>query len=113
METQIESLSITDCVRQYAQKGPFELIDGERNMRVPPVALHVFVLRALFLLVHRFCSEHNLGEVFTKMPFVLTYDGKWVTGSRIPDLMFITTARWQQYTTENADWREKPLVPRP
>ncbi|MEO8397222.1 MAG: Uma2 family endonuclease, partial [Chloroflexota bacterium] len=41
------------------------------------------------------------------------YDSNWVTGSRIPDLMFVSAERWSAYLAANPDWRDKPylLVP--
>ena len=77
---------------------------------MPPVAIHGVILRALFRLLDAFCLSNHLGEVITEMPFVLTYDSNWVKGSRVPDLMFITAARWKDYTAATPDWRHKPYI---
>ena len=106
----VEPMTLEEFARLYEQEGPFELIDGERRLLMPPVAIHGFTIRALFLLLYNFCVTHNLGEVITEMPFVLTYDSNWVKGSRVPDLMFFAAARWQQYTQTTPDWQGKPFV---
>lgn len=108
--TQLDLLTLTEYIRLYEQEGPFEIIDGERVMLVPPVALHAFMIRALFVILYQHCNDNQLGEVLTETPFVLTYNQQWVRGSRIPDLMFISAHRWQDYIANDPDWESKPIV---
>ncbi len=108
--TPTEQLTIDDYVRLYDLEGPFEIINGERIKRMPPVAIHTYMIRALFRILDAYCQKNGLGEVFAEMAFVLSYSSNWVSGSRIPDLMFIAADRWQAYTSADPNWKQKPLV---
>ena len=107
---QVEQLTIEEYVRLYEREGPFEIIDGERRSLMPPVLIHVLAIRTLFRLLDAYCVANRLGEVITEMPFVLTYNADWVKGSRVPALMFITAARWEQYVKQTPDRQYKPII---
>jgi Uma2 family endonuclease len=77
---------------------------------MPPVAIHGLMIQTLFLILHKFCSERQLGRLITEMPFVLTYNSQWVKGSRVPDLMFFTQEKWQTYTATIEKWQNKPFI---
>jgi Uma2 family endonuclease len=110
MSIRTGTLRLSDYARLYEEDGPFEIIDGERRRLMPPVARHGLILRALFLLVHTYCQARKAGQVFTELPFVLTYDSDWVRGSRVPDLMVFTADRWRRYTDSDPHWPDKPFV---
>jgi Uma2 family endonuclease len=110
MQTSVDLLSLDEFIRLYEQEGPFEIIDGESKSLMPPVALHNLIVRGLFRVLDALCGARGLGEVFTEMPFVLTYDAQWVKGARVPDLVFITAQRWQQYVASVEDWALKPII---
>jgi Uma2 family endonuclease len=103
-------LSLSEFIEIYEREGAFEIINGERRKLVPTVAIHVWVIRALFRILDAFCRKEQLGEVLQEMPYVLIYDSNWVKGSRVPDLMFFTQERWQKYTKADPDWLKKPAV---
>ena len=103
-------LTLDEFARLYEQEGAFEIIDGERKTLMPPVMIHIIIVRALFRLLDAFVLKHQLGEVMTEAPYVLTYDANWVKGSRVPDVMFFTQERWVDYTANTADWARKPSV---
>lgn len=90
----------------------FELINGERRAKMPSVAVHNEVLHRLFLLLNAFAQARNLGFLRMEATFVLPdrYDEDWVTGSRTPDLLFVTQERIEAYWTAYPDWREKPYL---
>ena len=100
---------------QMSSETPFEIINGERFPRLPTVSGHNYIIHLLyqFLLAH--LTLHKLGKCFIEATYILPdrFDSNWVTGSRIPDLLFISAERWDAYLSANADWREKPylLVP--
>jgi Uma2 family endonuclease len=106
----VEPLTVEEYARLYEQEGPFEIIDGERRLLMPPVALHGLIIRALFRLLDPFCGAEHLGEVMTKMPYVQVFNANWVRAARVPDLMFFAADRWQQYITETYGWQSKPFV---
>jgi Uma2 family endonuclease len=103
-------LTLDEFARLYEQEGAFEIIDGERKKLMPPVMIHIMIVRALFRLLDAFVLKHQLGEVMTEAPYVLTYDANWVKGSRVPDVMFFAKERWTAYTANTADWARKPSV---
>ena len=93
----------------------FELINGEGYPRSPTVGGHNYVIHLLYRLIFTHLLLHKLGECFIEATYVIPerYDSNWVTGSRIPDLLFYSSERWNAYLGANPDWREKPylLVP--
>jgi Uma2 family endonuclease len=106
----IEQMSLEEFVRLYETEGAFELIDGERIPQMPPVALHGWMLRQLFLALYNHCFSHQLGEIFTEMPFVEVYSSGWVKGALVPHLMFFSRAKWEAYTAQTPDWKSKPFL---
>jgi Uma2 family endonuclease len=90
---------------------PFELINGERIPKLPTVYGHTEVAQALFLALHLYAAPEQLGEAVIEGTFILpdTDDSTWVTGSRIPDVMFFVGDRLAKYKAENPDYRKLPL----
>jgi Uma2 family endonuclease len=103
-------MTIEEFVRLYEEEGPFEIIDGERIVLSPPKAGHVVITRNTFLAIERFVTPRGLGEAFTEGPFVETDGPTWVSGSRVPDVMYYTAERLAQYKADNPDWRDKPFI---
>ncbi len=100
---QLHLMTLTEYIRLYEQEGAFELVDGERIPLMPTVALHGWLFRALFRLLDAFCTEHDLGEVITEMPYVMVDSSDWVKGSLVPDLMFL------QKTVGNSTLKPPPI----
>lgn len=94
---------------------PFELIDGERKPKMPNVAVHSYVIQALYEILLIFLLREKLGKAFIETTFVRPdeYDRNWVRGSRIPDILFYAQGRLDTYYAENPDWQQRPysLVP--
>ncbi|MDX2141222.1 MAG: Uma2 family endonuclease [Chloroflexota bacterium] len=90
----------------------FELIHGERVPKMPTVAGHNESLDTLYMRLRAHTDTHDLGLTRSEATFVLPdgYDEQWVTGSRTPDVMFITKARIEAYRAAHPDWREKPYL---
>jgi Uma2 family endonuclease len=109
----IEQMTLDEYVRLYEQEGAFEIIDGERKPLMPPVMIHIIIVRALFRILDAYCIKHQLGEIMTEAPYVLTYSSNWVNGSRVPDVMYFAKDRWADYILNTEDWARKPstLVP--
>src|SRR5574338_676611 len=110
-DTQVstELLTVAEFIKQYEQQ-PFELIHGERIILTPVVSGHNAVGRTLNRALDNFTVENGIGEVFYETPFVLAKQRKWVKGSRVPDLLFISAERWNAYVQANPDWRKSPLM---
>lgn len=89
---------------------PFELIDGERILLVPGIARHIEIIRTLVRMIDPFVQAHNLGELYFEAPFVLEDKPDWVRGSRVPDVMFFSRERFDEYKIETPDWQDKPFV---
>ncbi len=55
-------------------------------------------------------SVKHLGKVIREMPFVLSYTSNWVTGSRIPDLMYYTAERLAAFQEANPNYKKMLYV---
>jgi Uma2 family endonuclease len=96
---------------ELGNQQPFELINGERIPKLPNVYGHTEIAQALFLALHLYAASGHQGEVVMEGTFILpdAYDSNWVTGSRIPDVMFYVGDRLARYKAETPDYRERPL----
>jgi Uma2 family endonuclease len=105
-----ELMTLAEFVRLYDAEGPFEFIDGERQILSPTVAGHGNKAKKIYdaLLVHD--PNEALGTVYSELPFVLLYSSDWVKGSRTPDVMYFRAERIAAYKDANPDWEEKPFV---
>lgn len=108
-QTTTQFMTLDEFMAEY-HKQPFELVNGEKKPIMPNVMVHQLMLRALFRILDAFCLAHKIGEVITELPFVEVYDSTWVKGSRTPDIMFFSAARWQKYVEETENWLKKPPV---
>lgn len=105
-------MPLAEFVQRYDQDGPFELIDGEFVLKMPSISVHNKTAKQFFLLFLPY-EQQGLGEVFQEATFVLTDNPEWVRGSRIPDVMFVTNATFDQFeqTVPNADNKPYMLIP--
>ncbi len=90
----------------------FELINGERIPRLPTVTRHNETIYKLLMMLNMAVEPNNLGIVRPEATYVLPdrYNSNWVSGSRTPDLMFITAERLATYREANANWRDTPYL---
>jgi Uma2 family endonuclease len=90
----------------------FELIKGERRYKVATVHGHTKTLRAMFRALDAYVVGHDLGEVYSEGTFILpdAYDSDWVTGSRTPDVMFVSKAQMAAYAAKTPDLDGRPLA---
>lgn len=104
-------MALDDFINDYDQQ-PFEIINGERKLRMPNVARHHLVLSRLMAALNVYLAQHKYGMVIQEATFILPdeYNSRWVKGSRTPDILFISTARWNAYTEDPSDWEDKPLM---
>ena len=86
--TQTTRLTYEEYLKEPTTLARFEIIDGEVIMSAGPFLEHQAILRQLFLLVHSFVTERNLGEVwFAPLDVIVQQEPLRV---RQPDLMFIS-----------------------
>lgn len=102
-------MTLAAFIQRTNQDGPFELIDGEVLPVSPTVSSHTYIMKRLFLALLPF-EERGLGEVFSEATFVLSDDAEWVSGSRIPDVMFVLAATLQRFQTQIPDAERKPFI---
>ncbi len=109
--TETAMMTIADFVRLYDEEGPFELVDGERITLSPTSLGHNRIAAKLLIALSTYATANDLGEAMIEPPFIIgdTGDADWVAGSRVPDVMFVTAARWTAYQTATPDWRDRPL----
>lgn len=111
METIVEKVGMPmdEYIRQYEEQ-PFELINGQRIVKMPNVYEHGEIIELLYLAIRAIVSPSQMGKIVREMPFVLSYAPKWVTGSRIPDLMYFTAERINAYKEATPNFRKMPFV---
>jgi Uma2 family endonuclease len=107
-------MSMADFLEQSAAQ-PFELIYGEKRVKMPTVYGHARLIHLLLRLLEARAKENKSGRVLAETTFILpdSIASNWVQGSRTPDLMFFTGNRIEQYeqATANADELPLALVP--
>jgi Uma2 family endonuclease len=91
---------------------PFELINGERIPKMPNPHLHSNMLRKLFRFLDGYALERQWGDAYMETTFILptTDFSNWVTGSRIPDLMFYCGSRVKDYEAAYPELLIYPLA---
>ncbi len=91
---------------------PFELIHGEKIIRIATVFGHSEVLQALFLAIYLHLMTHKIsGNAYTETTYILpgAYSNKWVENSRIPDVMYYAPGRIAAYKAAETDAANRPL----
>ena len=114
MAINTQQITLEAFVDQYGDNGPFEYIDGEFVPVAPQVIGSGRMGGELYFLIKQHIRSENLREVFIETPFVITLDrSRWVTGSRVPDVMFYSATRFKQFTEAYPDWQSIPAVGAP
>lgn len=108
----LKGMSLDEFIERYSDEGPFEIWDGEIVKLTPNVIGPMTVSKYVFNYLVAYEKESGAGETWFESPFVLpgTERANWVTGSRVPDVMFVCAERLVSYRAEHPDWREKPLI---
>jgi Uma2 family endonuclease len=101
-------MSLGDFLGLYAQH-PFELIEGEVIAKMPSVSGHSKVIKRLMRALLP-SEDAGLGEVFSETTFILADTSDWVRGSRVPDLMWVSTAKLEAFRALVKDADQKPFV---
>ena len=92
------------------REGPFEIINGERIPKMPNVAGHGFVAQMIWDALNQYTGDKQLGSAFHEHAFVLSYTPGWVSGLRIPDVMYYTAERLEAYKATTPDWKQKTYI---
>lgn len=94
-----------------SQNNPFEIINGERVLKMPSGWIHSEIIRLIFRLLDAFVTAHQLGDVYAETTFIFPHTSKknWVSGSRIPDVMFFTGSRLRDFI-QITDDKNLPLA---
>jgi Uma2 family endonuclease len=102
-------LTLAEYIEAFRDQ-PIEVVDGEIIVMSPPEVRHVRIARDLFLALHKFASERQLGEVWPDgTAYLLQADDRtdWVRGARIPDVSFVARERMKAHLDEHGE--EGPL----
>src|SRR5690606_16014786 len=102
-------MPMDEFIRQY-DEAPFELVNDERIPLMPPVAVHIWVLKMIYTLLLKYEQASGVGFAFSEAPFVLTDSSNWVKGLRVPDALFYLAERWTSYINDVPNWLSKPFV---
>jgi Uma2 family endonuclease len=103
-------MTIEEFIRAYKKEAPFELVDGEIRPLKPMVVGHATVLKNIYDPLSQHVNAHGLGEIYYRLPYVITDANGLVVNSRTPDLMFISKERFEKYKTEHEDWEDQPIL---
>lgn len=101
-------MPMDEFIRQFDEQ-PFELINGERRLLMPPLPRHGVLVAFLYKLLDALKKTASI-EVFFELPFVLVETSDWVKGSRVPDVLIYDETRFSEYKSSNPDWLDKPFV---
>jgi Uma2 family endonuclease len=111
VETRI-GMPMEEFIRLY-DEAPFELVNGERILLLPPVAIHSEVIRLLHELLIAYRLIHKNIVVYVETVFAKTDSPDWVKGSRVPDIMVYMEARMEEYKAKTPNLERKALSPYP
>jgi Uma2 family endonuclease len=103
-------MSLADFYREYDEHGPFELLNGEIIRLSPTKLMHNLITHILRDALNDYCREPKLGIALIETPFILSDKPDWVTGSRVPDILFLRADRYTAYKQNTPDWKDKPLI---
>jgi Uma2 family endonuclease len=109
-QAQAGVMRLDEFIEEYDRQGPFEIIDGEKIALSPSLLQHVAIAHQLYDTMSPQIKQGGWGVIYFEAPFVLSYGSNWVSGSRVPDILFISRERIEAYRAANPDWGQKPLV---
>jgi len=91
MTVQTRRLTYEEYLAGPEIKARYDIVDGEMIMAPAPTLGHQTILRQIFLPLHRFVTEHHLGEVwFAPLDVVIQREP---LRTRQPDLLFVSNER--------------------
>ncbi len=111
--TSTATLTLEGFMQRYSDEGPFELIDGAFIPVTAQILNSGDIAGLLYRRLATYGETYQCGKAYIEIPFVLVYQANWVKGSRVPDVMFVTTEHITQLAANDPDWRQKPLVGAP
>jgi len=106
-----EGMALDEFLRRQDEH-PFELIEGKEVRVTPSVFGSGEVLSLLLEALFAYNAPLKLGRIYSDTTFVFPDlpEGKWVSGSRIPDVMYYTNERLTLYRAQTVNQRIKPLM---
>jgi Uma2 family endonuclease len=104
-------MSLQDFIEATSDQ-TFELINGERKPKLGTIYEHSDTIFWLVQALLRIVDRDDLGLVRSETTFILpdNDDRNWVKGSRTPDILFVSKARFAAYILAHPDYRKKPLM---
>ena len=91
MTTQTRRLTYDEYLQGPEIKRRYDIVDGEMIMAPAPTVKHQQILGQIFLLIHQFVTEHQLGQVlFAPLDVVIQREP---LRTRQPDLLFVSSER--------------------
>lgn len=91
MSTQTQRLTYEEYLKSPEIKARYDIVDGVMIMAPSPTLDHQKILRKLFLSLHQFVAERELGEVlFAPLDVVIQREP---LRTRQPDLLFVSNER--------------------
>jgi len=105
-------MSLEDFIRKFDEEGSFEILDGEIVPKMPNVFGHTTTANRIAFVINTFAIPKKLGEAFVEGTIIKpdSFDRNWVKGSRIPDVLYVSQERLNDYKDANPDWESRPLA---
>jgi Uma2 family endonuclease len=105
-------IGMKEFMRLYFEEGAFELVDGKRIPVPTKMFGQINIANELMLLLNSFARLKGIGRAYVDAPFVTMPEknNAVVTGSRVPDVMFIRAERLQEYKRTTPGWEMCPLA---
>ena len=91
MTLQTQRLTYEEYLKLPEVRARYDIVDGELIMSPRPTTRHQQLLRKVFLILHQFVTEHQIGEVLFAPLDVLIQ--RQPLRTRQPDLLFVSNER--------------------
>jgi Uma2 family endonuclease len=92
----------------------FELLNGEKVLQMPTGFEHSELMMKLYDALRDFLNSNPLGRAYIETTFILILpdrtEANWVKGSRIPDVMFLSNAKREQFINSPLNVSGRPLA---
>ncbi len=105
-------MSLEDFINKFDEEGPFEILDGEIVPKMPNVFGHTEAANNIALFINIYALPKKLGKAYVEGTVIKpdSFDRNWVKGSRIPDVLYVSQERLNDYKDANPDWENRPLA---
>jgi len=108
-QQKIQGMSLDDFMAKYEEQ-PFELID-DTVLTLPMMTFRLNTIqKRIFMRLSDYVVATQQGEVFINVPYVIVDTSNLIETAKVPELMFISQNRLDDYFQIVPDFVDKPLL---